>query len=188
MLTFSRKQNQPQPESSSLTQSKTPAAPTSPEAHPLLHLQRTVGNQAVLQLLQAGGDGPEAASYTEASPTTEGRLESAVGLRAPAASGLKGQVQRKSAPKPDPAMEQWVVDSAMRVLDDVLDNETSRIIDDSPTRYRLAFEKLYQALVGRRLEKQQIRGRERRELFAESIVMLAPLLTHANESQLAKLM
>jgi hypothetical protein len=104
-------------------------------------------------------------------------------------SASSGTAQRKAAPKVDPAVEQWVVDAAMRVLDDVLDNETSRIIDDSPQRYRGAIEKLYQALVGHHLgNKDKIFGRERRELFDEAFLALDPLLTHANESQRAKLM
>jgi len=348
MRTFAQKLNQPQrKQSPNLTRSNTPASATSHDAHPLLRLQRTIGNQAVLRLLQPRADGLEAGADNKVGPTTEDRsqpptddfsrtpvhtqspittqakftvnapgdsyeqeadhiaeqvmrmpepqpsrehqrlqtkhigsgdagqtaappivqevLDSpgqpldpamrgfmepsfgrdfsqvrvhtdpkaaesaramdalaftvgrdvvfASGQYAPdmesgrrllahelahvvqqgagvpaAVSGSKGQLQRKNAPKPDPAIEQWVVDSAMRVLDDVLDNETSRIIDDSPERYRLAFEKLYQALVGHRLDRQKILGRERRELFDEAILGLAPLLTNANEGQRAKLM
>lgn len=60
MRTFAQKQHQPQKQvSSSLGRSNT--APTRPNlhSHPLLHLQRTIGNQAVLRLLQAKAEEPE---------------------------------------------------------------------------------------------------------------------------------
>jgi outer membrane protein OmpA-like peptidoglycan-associated protein len=60
MKTFAQKQNQHQQKSSAnLATQNTPKSVTSPGEHPLLHLQRTIGNQAVLRLLQAGADGLE---------------------------------------------------------------------------------------------------------------------------------
>jgi hypothetical protein len=65
MRTFVQKQNQPQQKlSANLTSSNAPAPVSGLEAHPLLHLQRTVGNQAVLQLLKAGSNGLEAGPRT----------------------------------------------------------------------------------------------------------------------------
>jgi hypothetical protein len=68
MRAFAQKQNQPQQISSAnLTSSNVPASAPSHEAHPLLHLQRTVGNQAVLQLLKAGSN--EAGAHTAPQAT-----------------------------------------------------------------------------------------------------------------------
>ena len=65
MRTFAQKQNQPQQKSSvNLASSNAPESAPGHEAHPLLHLQRTVGNQAVLQLLKAGSNGLEAGAHT----------------------------------------------------------------------------------------------------------------------------
>lgn len=59
MPTFAQKQNQPPEQvSSSLARSNT--APSMPNvySHPILHLQRTFGNQAVLRMLQANVEEP----------------------------------------------------------------------------------------------------------------------------------
>ena len=70
MRTFVQKQNQPHHKSSTtLTHSNKLASAPSHDAHPLLNLQRTIGNQAVLRLLQARADGLGAASNT-VGPTT----------------------------------------------------------------------------------------------------------------------
>ena len=71
MRTFAQKQNQPhQKSSASLTRSNKLASSPSHDAHPLLNLQRTIGNQAVLRLLQARADGLGAASNTEVGSTS----------------------------------------------------------------------------------------------------------------------
>ena len=55
MKTFVEKQNQRQQKPSAiLAKQNTRASTAHHELHPLLHLQRTIGNQAVLRLLQAG--------------------------------------------------------------------------------------------------------------------------------------
>jgi hypothetical protein len=72
MRAFAEKQNQPQQKSSAgLTRSNRLLTAASQSANPLMYLQRTIGNQATLRLLQAGANCPEASSDTEASPTTE---------------------------------------------------------------------------------------------------------------------
>lgn len=63
MHSFAHKQNQPRQKSSThFIKSNKSAAVVSHEAHPLLHLQRTIGNQAVLRLLQARADGLESSN------------------------------------------------------------------------------------------------------------------------------
>ena len=58
MRTLAQTHNKPQEKSSANhTGSNTRASATSHEAHHLLHLQRTIGNQAVLRLLKARADG-----------------------------------------------------------------------------------------------------------------------------------
>lgn len=58
MRTFAQKQNRPQQKlSASRTRSNALAPATGRQAHPPLHLQRTIGNQAVLRLLQDRVDG-----------------------------------------------------------------------------------------------------------------------------------
>jgi hypothetical protein len=76
MRAFAQKQNQLQQKSSAnLKRSNASAPAASHDAHPLLQLQRTIGNQAVMRLLQARADGLAAASHIEIGPTTEGRSE-----------------------------------------------------------------------------------------------------------------
>jgi hypothetical protein len=63
MSSFSLKQNQPQQRTSSDTASrKALAHSTSHHEHPILNLQRTIGNQAVLRLMRAGSQAGEVAS------------------------------------------------------------------------------------------------------------------------------
>ena len=76
MRTFAQKQNQPRQESSArLTRPNALAPAASQETHPLLDLQRTIGNQALLRLLKASADGLETGARTDVSPTAEGRSE-----------------------------------------------------------------------------------------------------------------
>lgn len=70
MRVFAQKQNQPQQKSSATpTRSNRSAPAPRHEAKPLLHLQRTIGNQAVLRLLRASANRLEASSDNEASAT-----------------------------------------------------------------------------------------------------------------------
>ena len=66
MRTFAQKRNQPQRKSSAnLTRSNTFAPVPGHAANPFLHLQSTIGNQAVLRLLQARADGLDARLQTK---------------------------------------------------------------------------------------------------------------------------
>ena len=66
MRTFAQEQNQPQQRvSSGITRLSTAAPPPGQQAHPILHLQRTLGNQAVPRLLQAKPEDLEARSSTK---------------------------------------------------------------------------------------------------------------------------
>ena len=75
MRTFAQKQNQPQkPASSSLSGPKIAKHGPPHREHPLLHLQRTIGNQAVLRMLQDHAEAPVDglnAAASKAGMTTE---------------------------------------------------------------------------------------------------------------------
>ncbi|HUS13232.1 MAG TPA: DUF4157 domain-containing protein [Pyrinomonadaceae bacterium] len=73
MRAFSQKQNQPQQRSSANLKRSNASAPASDNARPLLQLQRTIGNQAVVQLLQVRADGLAVRSHPEIGQPTEGR-------------------------------------------------------------------------------------------------------------------
>ena len=76
MRTHAQKQNQPQRKSSThLIRSNRQAPTARHEAHPLLNLQRTIGNQAVLRLLQARAGGLEVGAHNEVGPTNEGHSQ-----------------------------------------------------------------------------------------------------------------
>lgn len=135
----------------------------------ILYLQRTVGNQAVGRLLRdyQAGDG---AARRDQGPVT-GR-------------GAGGPAQRKTGGEgQDATTDEPGVDTLLWVLDDVLNNETNRLIPDVTDRYKAAFEKLYQALVGHDLAHKKIFGRERREIFDEAVLALRPVLAHATGAQ-----
>jgi hypothetical protein len=69
MRTFAQKQNQPQkPVSSSLARSNTAAPGLHHRAALILHLQRTIGNQAVLRMLQTHAEEPDVGLTAAASP------------------------------------------------------------------------------------------------------------------------
>lgn len=71
MRTYAQKQNQPQRRASfNLTGSKTPASGETHHAHPILYLQRTIGNQSVLPLAQANTEALE----VESRPTATARF------------------------------------------------------------------------------------------------------------------
>ena len=77
MRTLRPRQDQaPQRSSANLTKSNALPTAASREAHPFLHLQRKVGNQAVLQLLHAGANDFAAASDSEGGAITEVQSES----------------------------------------------------------------------------------------------------------------
>src|SRR5262245_29337522 len=91
MQTFPQKQNQVQkPISSSITQPN--MAPQRPDhsEHPILHLQRTVGNQALLRMLQTHNEEPDV-GLTAAASSRFGRDFSRIPAPAPAA----GRIQAK---------------------------------------------------------------------------------------------
>jgi hypothetical protein len=72
MRTFAQKQNQPQkPVSSSLARPNLATHGPTHREHPLLHLQRTIGNQAVLRLLQTNAEELKAGLTGTASPSFE---------------------------------------------------------------------------------------------------------------------
>lgn len=66
MKAHAQKQKRPQQQASSKTSSARPSA-ADRAVHPIIHLQRTIGNQAVQRLLQANTDGREVASDTTAT-------------------------------------------------------------------------------------------------------------------------
>src|ERR671932_2039740 len=69
MRTFAQKQNQPQkPGSSSLAQANPATRGADYRAHPLLRLQRTFGNQAVLRMLQMHAEEPDVGWPAAAAP------------------------------------------------------------------------------------------------------------------------
>jgi hypothetical protein len=68
MRTFAQEQNQPQKQlSSSLARSNTALLGPNHHANPLLHLQRTLGNQAVQRMLQTHAEEPEIGSISTAA-------------------------------------------------------------------------------------------------------------------------
>jgi hypothetical protein len=67
MQTVARKQNQPQKPESSLLARSTPGHAHS--EHPVLHLQRTIGNQAMLRMLQTHAEEPGFGLTAATSPS-----------------------------------------------------------------------------------------------------------------------
>jgi hypothetical protein len=93
MRTFAQKQNQPQkPVSSGLARPNMATNGSDYREHPLLHLQRTIGNQAVQLMLQTNAEELKARLTGTASPRF-GHDFSQIPLHAPAA----GAVQTKLA-------------------------------------------------------------------------------------------
>ena len=97
MRTFTQKQNQPQRRASfNLTKSNTETLGASHHAHPILHLQRTIGNQAMPRLLQnKAGERKDALTCTALScfshdfsripvhPPTEGTIQTKLAFNTP---------------------------------------------------------------------------------------------------------
>ncbi len=92
MRTFAQKQNQPQKAVSSSLARSNMATPGSAHCeHPILHLQRTIGNQAVQRMLQTNAEESKAGLATTAS--SRFRHVSEIPIQPPAA----GAIQTKSA-------------------------------------------------------------------------------------------
>jgi hypothetical protein len=107
------------------------------------------------------------------------RLLSAKSVDSEERSLLKRAPQGKQA-------DDYEVKLALWVLDDILDNKSSRLIPDVPDRYRDGLGNLYKALQGKSLDgKKEISGRERREIFDAVVLALKPVLASATESQRA---
>src|SRR5215217_8938546 len=69
MRTFARTQHQPQKQvSANWFRSNTAAAGSTPRSHPILHLQRTIGNQAVLRMMLANAEEANVSLASAASP------------------------------------------------------------------------------------------------------------------------
>src|SRR4051794_22577517 len=68
MRTFARTQHQPQKQGASTwLRSNTATSGSNLRSHPILHLQRTIGNQAVLRVLQMARANAEEANVSLAS-------------------------------------------------------------------------------------------------------------------------
>ncbi len=92
MRTFAQKQNQPQKAVSSSLARSNMATPGSAHCeHPILHLQRTIGNQAVQWMLQTNAEESKAGLATTAS--SRFGHDSEIPIQPPAA----GAIQTKSA-------------------------------------------------------------------------------------------
>ncbi len=126
MRTFAQKQNQPQkPVSSSLAQPNIATPGPVHREHPILHLQRAIGNQAVQRMLQTDAGQSEAGLTGTASPHF-GHDFSRIPKHPPAA----GAIQTKPAiNKPGDEYEQ----EAERVSEQVMRTPAPDAPDESPT-------------------------------------------------------
>jgi hypothetical protein len=89
MRTFTQKQNHPQkPVSSSLARPNLATLGPDHREYPILHLQRTIGNQAVLRMLQTHAEEPKAGLTSTASPRF-GHDFSQIPIHPPAAGALQ---------------------------------------------------------------------------------------------------
>jgi len=102
----------------------------------------------------------------------------------PAEAGVV--VQRKETKK-DPAQEQWTLDTARWVLDDVLDVGNARLLGDAPGTYRGPLEDLWKAMVGHDRAGKKLGGRERREIFDAAVLALEPVIAGIRDDQRAHL-
>jgi hypothetical protein len=92
MRTFSQKQNQPQKKvSSSLALSNMATPGPDHREHPILHLQRTIGNQAVLRMWQTHAEGAEepGVGLTAAASPRFGHDFSRIPIHPPTAGGIQ---------------------------------------------------------------------------------------------------
>jgi hypothetical protein len=177
MQTFAQKQTQSQqPTSSSPALSNLATPGLNRRADLMLHLQRTIGNQAVLRMLQT--QELEGGLTGTASP----RFRQDFG-RIPIHQPV---VQRKalSADKKDTAAAVQVQADApyvLWVMDDVFQGY-ARLIDQAPSAYRSTLGKLLTVKNG--IEKGlPIPGRQRREIFDEVTRVLGPIMAHADADQ-----
>jgi hypothetical protein len=157
-------------------------APKSPSS-PILDLQRMAGNQAVLGVLGIGSSG-QPSSVTPGGGSGHERASVQKLDRPGGRAGSSGQ--RRTGKKEQRAeADEYAIELALWVLDDLLQYETSRLLGDAPGKYRVGLENLYQALAGRHLDRKKIAGRERRELFDVAVLGLRPVLARAKDSQRA---
>lgn len=106
MRTFAQKQNQPQkPVSSSLARSHTATPALHHRADLILHLQRTIGNQAVQRLLQANAEEFEVGLTDTASPRF-GHDFSRIPIHPPAAAAAAAIQMKLAINKPGDEYEQ----------------------------------------------------------------------------------
>ena len=105
MKTFAQKQNQPQKAgSSSFARSNTGILGPNHHANPLLHLQRTIGNQAVQRPLRTSGEELETGLNGMASPLF-GYDFSRIPIHPPAAAPQMKRATNKSGDKCDQEAE-----------------------------------------------------------------------------------
>lgn len=97
LQTFTEARSRPKEQvASRLTPPEAAAPSLHPSTHPLLHLQRTIGNQATLQLLRRAGSGdPEALSRKQVVRMPEPRLPRACACGGECSAGV---VQQSAAP------------------------------------------------------------------------------------------
>jgi Domain of unknown function (DUF4157) len=94
MRSFAQKQNQPQkPVSSSLARRKMATPGPDHREHPILHLQRAIGNQAVLRMLQRDAEERETGLTGTASPRF-GHDFSRIPLHPPAAGAIQTTINQ----------------------------------------------------------------------------------------------
>jgi hypothetical protein len=97
MPTFAQKQNPPQKlVSSNLIRSKMSPSGSNHYTHPVLHLQRTIGNQAVQRMLQTHTEEPDVGLTAAASPRF-GHDFSQIPIHSPAAETIQKPLQTKGA-------------------------------------------------------------------------------------------
>jgi hypothetical protein len=127
MRTFAQKQNLPQKSvSSSLARPHLAPPGQAHHEHPLLHLQRAIGNQAVLRMLQTHAQEPDVGLTAAASPRF-GHDFSRIPIHPPAA----GAIQTKLAiSKPGDEYEQ----EADRIADQVMTVPTHHSVSGAPPR------------------------------------------------------
>jgi hypothetical protein len=162
----------------------------------MLGMQQTHGNRALQRFLKGhategrrdstGGsalvhDAGErqigAGAVRDESPTAA--------IAAPAGIRASPALQRQPATAEQKAgADQSGMATYLWVLDDVLDNQTSRLISDLG-KYQDPFEKLYQALVGHDMTGKKIEGRQQREYFDEAALGLRVILARATDAQRA---
>jgi hypothetical protein len=178
--------------STSLSQNQ--AAEQETSEHPILTLQRQLGNATVSRLIasqRGGADAsgqirhkskaatqsvsllPDQAAHIPNTSADRHLLFQAKATisRAPGATSKKGS----QAPASKPEYELYV-------LNDILDYHTARLASGMPS-----FEKLYMALEGTNLSGKRIADRDRREMFDQAILELKHVIEFATEEQKAYL-